>query len=336
MQHVSRLTKEEHNKREEWHRLEQVLGIAKTNFSNAQRAIAETQEQLPAEWRIHIPHLSPEMLARWQREVRELQGATEKHQALMEARQHQGQSKQSLVELENEQRQLPEEAQRMPEQVQEEIELTNASYREFEMQEQKSRAEAQRLQGVRKRYRELQQQWTEATRLASRYRELAHLLGREGLQHYLLQNAEVGIVYHANEILDRISGATLRLELRLGSENRTKTLDMVAYNSSISAYEPQSIEQLSGSQQFRVAISLAIGIGRYMGKASHRVESIMIDEGFGSLDASSRDEMTQALQSLEDEFKCVIVVSHQNEFSDKFPNRYEATLVNGQTKIALV
>ena len=336
MQHIPHLTEKERTLREELHRLEQVIGIAQSDVRTAKRTIAEIQEQLPPEWQKHVSHLSSEMLARWRQEIGELQSAAEKYQALTEARQDQGQLQQMLVALENEQRQFPAEARRMPEQVQEEIELTNASYKNFEIQEQRSRAELQRLQEIRKRYEELHQQWTEAMRLASRYRELAHLLGREGLQHYLLQNAEIGIVYHANDTLDRISGGTLRLELRSGSENKTKTLDMVAYNSSISAYEPQSIEQLSGSQQFRVAISLAIGIGRYMGNASHRVESIMIDEGFGGLDASSRDEMTQALQSLEDEFKCVIVVSHQNEFSDKFPNRYEVTLVNGQTTITLV
>jgi exonuclease SbcC len=334
-QQVSSFVDEEQKAREEQSRLKQALGIAWTNLNNAQQAITEIQEQLPHEWLVHIPHISPEMLAGWQQEIRGLQGATEKLQALIDARQYQSRDKQALVELENEQCQIPEEARRMPEQVQEEIDQTNTLYQEFEKLERRSIAEVQQLKGIRESRRKLQQQWAEATRLGSRYKELAHLLGREGLQHYLLQNAEAGIVYHANEILDRISGGTLRLELRPGSENRTKALDMVVYNSAISAHESQSIDLLSGSQQFRVAISLAIGIGQYIGNTSHRVESIMIDEGFGSLDVGSRDEMTQALQALEDDFKRVIVVSHQNEFSDKFPNRYEAALVDGCTRITL-
>ncbi len=333
---ISQFTDEERKARDEQYHLEQTLAIAKTNSDNAQQAIAEIQEQVPAEWRVHIPQLSPEMLAGWQREIRELQGAPEQYQALVEARQRQSQYKQDLIELESKQSQLPEEARCTPEQVQEEIDQINTSYQELEKREQTSRAEVQRLQGIRERHQELQQRWAEATRLASRYKDLARLLGREGLQHYLLQNAEIGIVYHTNETLDRISGGTLRLELRPNDGNRPRALNMVAYNSAISAHEPQSIKLLSGSQQFRVAISLAIGIGRYMGNTSHRVESIMIDEGFGSLDASSRDEMTQALQDLEDDFKCVIVVSHQNEFSHKFPNRYETEIVDGRTQISLV
>jgi DNA repair protein SbcC/Rad50 len=335
-QQNSRLVDDERKARDEQYRLEQALAVASANVENAQQAIAEIQEQVPAEWRAHIPQLSQEMLVGWQREIRELQGAPEQYQALVEARQHQSQYKQDLEKLEAEQRQLPEEARCTPEQVQEEIDRIDTSYQKLEKQEQESRAEVLRLQGIRDQHRELQQQWIEAKRLASRYKELTDLLGRKGLQHYLLQNAEAGIVYHANETLDRISGGTLRLELSSSAGSRAKALDMVAYNSAISARESQSLDLLSGSQQFRVAISLAIGIGRYMGSTNHRVESIMIDEGFGSLDASSRDEMTQALQDLEDDFKCVIVVSHQNEFSNKFPNRYETEIVDGRTKIALV
>jgi DNA repair exonuclease SbcCD ATPase subunit len=333
-QQISQFADEERKARDEQYRFEQALAIAKTNFQNAQQAIAEIQEQIPAEWRVH--KLSPEMLAGWQREIKELQGAPEQYQALVEARQRQSQYEQALVELESEQSQFPEEARCMPEQVQEEIDLINTSYQKLEKREQESRAEVQRLQGIRERRQELQQQWAEATRLASRYKELTDLLGRDGLQHYLLQNAETGIVYHANEILDRISGGILRLQLSSNAGSGGNALDMVAYNSAINAHEPQSIDLLSGSQQFRVAISLAIGIGQYMRNTNHRVESIIIDEGFGSLDASSRDEMTQALQDLKDDFKCVIVVSHQNEFSHKFPNRYETEIIDGRTKISLV
>src|SRR2546430_2234385 len=101
------------------------------------------------------------------------------------------------------------------------------------------------------------------------------------------------LCHYPNEILDRISGGTLRLELRPSSESKTQALDMVVYNAAISVHESHPIVSLSGSQKFRVAISLAIGIGQYISNSSHRVESLMIDEGFGSLDAGGRDEMTQ-------------------------------------------
>ncbi len=180
-------------------------------------------------------------------------------------------------------------------------------------------------------------QRSEAARFASRYKDLANLLGRDGLQRYLLQKAEAGIVYHANEILDGISGGTLRLELQSSTDRKTEALDMVAYNTAISASQSQPIRLLSGSQQFRVSVSLALGIGKYAGNENHRLESVIIDEGFGSLDENGRREMIQAIKELGDEgvLKCIIVVSHQREFFDEFPNRYFVELVDGSTQISL-
>ncbi len=166
---------------------------------------------------------------------------------------------------------------------------------------------------------------------------MTNLLGRDGLQHYLLQKAEAGIVYHANEILDGISGGTLRLELQSSPDRKAEALDMVAYNTAISASQTQPIRLLSGSQQFRVSVSLALGIGKYAGNENHRLESVIIDEGFGSLDENGRREMIQAIKELGDGsvLKCIIVVSHQREFFDEFPNRYLVELVDGSTQISL-
>jgi exonuclease SbcC len=144
-------------------------------------------------------------------------------------------------------------------------------------------------------------------------------------------------VHHANEILDGISGGTLRLELQSSTDRRAEALDMLAYNMAISASQSQPIRLLSGSQQFRVSVSLALGIGKYAGNENHRLESVIIDEGFGSLDENGRREMIQAIKELGDGgvLKSIIVVSHQREFFDEFPNRYLVELVDGSTQISL-
>jgi DNA repair protein SbcC/Rad50 len=108
----------------------------------------------------------------------------------------------------------------------------------------------------------------------------------------------------------------LRLELQSSTARKAEALDMVAYNTAISAGQTQPIRLLSGSQQFRVSLSLALGIGKYAGNENHRVESVIIDEGFGSLDENGRREMIQTIKALGDGgvLKCIIVVSHQREF----------------------
>jgi exonuclease SbcC len=65
------------------------------------------------------------------------------------------------------------------------------------------------------------------------------------------------------------------------------------------------------------------------------VESVIIDEGFGSLDEKGRRDMIQAIRDLKDALKCIIVVSHQSEFFDEFENKYQFELVDGSTRISL-
>ena len=90
---------------------------------------------------------------------------------------------------------------------------------------------------------------------------------------------------------------------------------------------------LSGSQKFRVAVSLALGIGQYASRQHRPIESVIIDEGFGCLDRQGRQVMIQELQNLRDQMRCILLVSHQEEFADSFANGYKFELVNGTTEV---
>ena len=81
---------------------------------------------------------------------------------------------------------------------------------------------------------------------------------------------------------------------------------------------------ISGSQQFRTSVALAAGIGQYAGRGIGSVRSLIIDEGFGSLDSQGRQEMIDELRNLSNLMDRVIVVSHQEDFQDRtlFPTGY--------------
>jgi DNA repair exonuclease SbcCD ATPase subunit len=153
----------------------------------------------------------------------------------------------------------------------------------------------------------------------------------------LLRQAEALIVANANPVLDRISSGMLRLDLRehTSSGVSPKALDLVAYNAATGT-APLRVASLSGSQRFRVAVSLALGIGQYASAGSHRVESVIIDEGFGSLDKEGRYEMIDELHALRDMLRCVILVSHQEEFASAFNNSYTVQIVDGSSTVHLL
>jgi exonuclease SbcC len=163
------------------------------------------------------------------------------------------------------------------------------------------------------------------------HEQLAELLGRDRLQSHLVRRAERQIVEQANAVLDRLSGGELHLRLR-GSVEEDSAFDMETVNRAAGA-EPIGVSYLSGSQRFRVAVSLALGIGRFASGQHRPIESVIIDEGFGCLDRNGRQVMIQELQNLREFLKRILLVSHQEEFADAFRDGYRFELVNGATLV---
>ena len=150
-----------------------------------------------------------------------------------------------------------------------------------------------------------------------RLKKLADLLGKKGLQGLLITDALNAITSNANAFLQRLTGGTLRLSIE-----RTKgdLLELQAIDSTCMR-EPRSPKVLSGSQKFRCAVAIASGIGQYAGAGGMR--SIVIDEGFGSLDQAGQQQMVDELRQLSTHMDKVIVVSHLDAFTnrDNFPDQ---------------
>jgi DNA repair exonuclease SbcCD ATPase subunit len=135
-------------------------------------------------------------------------------------------------------------------------------------------------------------------------------------------------------VLDRLSGGQLYLRLRGedSEEAGEKALELEAYNRT-AGEAPIGAAFLSGSQRFRVAVSLALGIGQYASRQHRPIESVIIDEGFGCLDRQGRQVMVQELQNLRGQMRCILLVSHQEEFAEAFANGYRFELNNGTTQV---
>jgi exonuclease SbcC len=178
----------------------------------------------------------------------------------------------------------------------------------------------------------------DSTRLEGEFKQqeiLTKLLGRDRLQLHLVRQAEKQVVEYANAVLDRLSGGQLYLKLSgeaNGEGNSARALDLEAYNRG-TGEKAINVAFLSGSQKFRVAVSLALGIGQYASRQHRPIESVIIDEGFGCLDSQGRQVMIQELQNLRSQMRCILLVSHQEEFAEAFSDGYHFELESGATKV---
>ncbi|MGL4420839.1 MAG: hypothetical protein ACRCZF_09265, partial [Gemmataceae bacterium] len=141
------------------------------------------------------------------------------------------------------------------------------------------------------------------------------------------------IVDHANSVLDRLSAGQLYLRLVAHDDGGTdKAFDLECVHRAAGGATVH-VNFLSGSQRFRVAVSLALGIGRYASRLHRPIECVIIDEGFGCLDRVSRQTMIQELQNLRGQLRSVILVSHQEEFAEAFGDGYRFALESGSTVV---
>ena len=167
-----------------------------------------------------------------------------------------------------------------------------------------------------KKYRELVEQIAAAEKQTGLHRKLDDLLGKGGLQRELVRSAEREIVRLAKDTLQNLSDGELTIELD-DSPDDDEAFALCVRQSDKPA--PTGVNYLSGSEKFRVAVSVALAIGRFAAGQARPLESVIIDEGFGSLDRDGLRAAADELNRLRQHLRRIVVVSHQEEFAKRFP-----------------
>ncbi|HXG12760.1 MAG TPA: SMC family ATPase [Gemmataceae bacterium] len=334
---IDRLTKEREQVQQQIAEVNGRLSTEEATRQHCQQTLNRTLRELPPAWQKEAEHAAMKELFAWQGEKKSLEakGTDERGRQLQQARAGLETLCQDLAALEKEQDRFPPEARQEPAAVQAALQQARRAQRERDDELVRARQHKAQLESYQQQRQQLQEELLQAEKELTYAKLLAELLGRDRLQLHLVRQAERQVVDHANAVLDRLSGGQLYLRLcgEAGGEGNTaKALELEAYNR-ITGEKPINVAFLSGSQKFRVAVSLALGIGQYASRQHRPIESVIIDEGFGCLDKEGRQAMIQELQNLRGHLRCILLVSHQEEFADAFADGYRFELANGATRV---
>lgn len=97
--------------------------------------------------------------------------------------------------------------------------------------------------------------------------------------------------------------------------------------------ELRTAQNLSGGEKFIVSLSLALGLAN-MASKNMRIDTMFIDEGFGTLDSDYLDVALSALSNLQSEGKIIGVISHLSELKERIATHIEVVPSgNGHSKI---
>jgi len=133
------------------------------------------------------------------------------------------------------------------------------------------------------------------------------------------------IIEAANGRLIRLSNGQFRLERsdRQESHGRQSGLGLDIYDSYTG--QTRDVKTLSGGEKFNASLSLALGmsdvIQSFQGNIS--IETMFIDEGFGSLDEESLTKAIDTLIDLQQSGRMIGVISHVQELKNMLPARLE-------------
>ena len=292
--------------------------------------------QLPHKWQEEAGNVDQTKLQDLQQQANRLAQYQELKKQLDNAQQALDYSTKQIASYQQSIAQLPTEAHRLSTEIKTELKEAKKTRENYECIKSKAEKQLNQLEATKERYAKLEQDTKQAEKNSSLYKTLSNLLGKDGIQTHILRHAEITIVAIANEILDSLSRGSIRLELRKENERKkNEALDLIAYNLA-TGEKPTAVALTSGSQRFRIAVSLALAIGQYVGNNARNIESVIIDEGFGGLDKNGRDDMIEELNELKQRLKRIILVSHQEEFFNEFNNGYKIKLIDGASEVSLL
>ncbi|MCC5892754.1 SbcC/MukB-like Walker B domain-containing protein [Exiguobacterium sp.] len=146
------------------------------------------------------------------------------------------------------------------------------------------------------------------------------------------------ILHAANIHLDQMTSGQFQLERKIETAkgNAKSGLELLVFD----AYTGQSrrVQNLSGGEGFKASLSLALGLAEVVQQLSGGVslETMLIDEGFGTLDAESLDQAIELLMSLQSSGRLVGVISHVQELKDRVDARIEVKKTRSGSTIQLV
>ncbi|WOF17240.1 AAA family ATPase [Methanoplanus sp. FWC-SCC4] len=121
------------------------------------------------------------------------------------------------------------------------------------------------------------------------------------------------MISHANKQLTKMSDRYILLK------NPDEPLDLCVLDN-YQAGEIRPTKNLSGGESFIVSLALALGLSAMAGRKV-RVDSLFLDEGFGTLDEKSLDTALETLAGLNDDGKLIGIISHVGAIKERIPAR---------------
>ncbi len=174
---------------------------------------------------------------------------------------------------------------------------------------------------------EFESQREELNQKIIRHKTLERAFGRDGVPALLIEQALPQIEQKANDLLDRLSDGHMSIRFVTQEAYKDKKRDDLKETLDIQISDSagtRDYEMYSGGEAFRVNFAIRLALSEILAqRKGARLQTLVIDEGFGSQDVQGRQRLIEAINTVKNDFAKILIITHLEELKDAFPNRIE-------------
>jgi exonuclease SbcC len=170
------------------------------------------------------------------------------------------------------------------------------------------------------------------------YDELMMAFGKKGIQAMIIENIIPEVEEESNALLHRMTDGRMSVQLVTQKDAKSgksviETLDILIADE----VGTRDYAMYSGGEAFRVNFAVRIALSKLLARrAGTQLQTLVIDEGFGSQDGQGREKLVGAIRSIQDDFEKILVITHIEELKDEFPTRINIVKTGSGSKIMAV
>ncbi len=196
------------------------------------------------------------------------------------------------------------------------------------------------LEKQKQRQEELENKRREISQRIKQYRQLEAAFGKDGVPALLIEQALPNIETKANQILDKLSGGGMSIQfLTLREYKDTKREDLretleiqIRDQSGFRDYE-----LYSGGESFRINFAIRLALSHVLAqRAGAKLQTLVVDEGFGSQDTVGRQRLIEAINMVQDDFEKILVITHVEQIKDAFATQLLVEKTPQGSRVTLV
>jgi len=196
------------------------------------------------------------------------------------------------------------------------------------------------LDDLRKRKAEYVENREELQQTIARHKTLERAFSKDGVPALLIEQALPQIETRANELLDRLSDGQMSIRFVTQAEYKDKKRDDLKETLDIQISDAAGVrdyEMYSGGEAFRVNFAIRLALSEVLAqRKGARLQTLVIDEGFGSQDAQGKQRLIEAINLVKDDFAKILVITHLDELKDAFPTRIEVEKTVRGSKVEVI